>query len=145
MRTRPEMPPADFDMSRGNYHDFREAVGQRESGGRYDARNQYGYLGKYQFGVARLADLGLADSGHFLQPLTEHDFLASGGLQDLAFRVHVVKLREDIRKFESGLVGMAHLGGIGNVHKLLTTGEVFKDGNGTPITEYFKLFEGYDL
>jgi len=45
---------------KGDYKDFREAIGKRESGGRYNPYppNPFGYIGKYQFGEAALQDLG---------------------------------------------------------------------------------------
>jgi hypothetical protein len=38
-----------------------------------------------------------------------------------------------------------HLGGLGNVRDLLNQGKVFRDGFGTPITEYVTKFSGFDL
>lgn len=45
-------------MSKGSYNDFLDALGQRESGGRYSITNWAGYLGKYQIGEAALKDAG---------------------------------------------------------------------------------------
>ena len=39
-----------------SYAAFLEALAGRESSGRYDAVNSYGYLGKYQLGKAALID-----------------------------------------------------------------------------------------
>lgn len=36
------------------YADYLEKLGQRESGGSYTIENQYGYIGKYQFGESAL-------------------------------------------------------------------------------------------
>jgi len=46
---------------------------------------------------------------------------------------------------ESGILAAAHLGGAGNVRKWFRKGDVFKDGNGTPITKYMNIFSGYSL
>ncbi|MEW5822624.1 MAG: hypothetical protein AB1782_20695 [Cyanobacteriota bacterium] len=42
----------------GGYKAFLEALGQRESGGRYNIENRLGYIGKYQWGEAALHDAG---------------------------------------------------------------------------------------
>ncbi len=42
-----------------NWERYREAVAARESAGRYGIENIYGYLGRYQFGVPALVDLGV--------------------------------------------------------------------------------------
>jgi nucleoid-associated protein YgaU len=50
--------------SKGNFKDMLEALGKRESGlepgnpGQYQKENEYGFIGKYQFGEALLIDLG---------------------------------------------------------------------------------------
>lgn len=41
------------------------AIGQRESSGNYQAVNQYGYVGKYQMGLAALEDAGYVKPGTF--------------------------------------------------------------------------------
>ena len=45
-------------MASKTYTAFLDALGQRESGGNYNAENQFGYLGKYQFGELALRDIG---------------------------------------------------------------------------------------
>ncbi|RUM59563.1 MAG: LysM domain-containing protein, partial [Persephonella sp.] len=45
-------------MEKKNYKDFLRALGYRESGGRYNIENSYGYLGKYQMGESALKDAG---------------------------------------------------------------------------------------
>lgn len=45
-------------MTNGTYNDFLNALGQRESGGKYSITNWAGYLGKYQVGEAALVDSG---------------------------------------------------------------------------------------
>lgn len=40
------------------YQQLLDAIGQRESGGRYNIKNSIGYLGKYQLGEAALIDAG---------------------------------------------------------------------------------------
>ena len=43
------------------------AIGQRESSGNYQAVNQFGYVGKYQMGLAALEDAGYVKKGTFAQ------------------------------------------------------------------------------
>ena len=41
-----------------SFEDWLESLGFSESSGKYDAINQFGYLGKYQMGESALADAG---------------------------------------------------------------------------------------
>ena len=46
----------------------------------------------------------------------------------------------------SGMIGGTHLVGIGDLNRYLTSGGDYvpKDGNGTPVTQYIKLFNDYE-
>lgn len=79
---------------------FAERMRDREGGGRYDAVNRFGYLGAYQFGMARLCDLGLAeripgtagygnDAFRWVSGWSRERFLGDHAAQDSAFRRHV--------------------------------------------------------
>ena len=135
-----------------NLNLFLDDIGFRESSNRYDVVNQYGYMGKYQFGIKTLKSLGINT--------TKKEFLSSPDLQEKAMitllKSNQHNLRRQIKKYdgklvngilvtESGLLAAAHLGGPGSVKKWLRSGEDFKDGNGTKITSYIKTFNGYDL
>jgi len=135
-----------------NLNLFLDDIGFRESSNRYDVVNQYGYMGKYQFGIKTLESLGIET--------TKKEFLSSPDLQEEAMitllKANQHNLRRQIKKYdgklvngilvtESGLLAAAHLGGPGSVKKWLRSGEDFKDGNGTKITSYIKTFNGYDL
>lgn len=135
-----------------NLNLFLNDIGFRESTNRYDVVNQYGYMGKYQFGIKTLKSLGIET--------TKKEFLSSPDLQEEAMitllKSNQHNLRRQIKKYdgklvngilvtESGLLAAAHLGGPGSVKKWLRSGEDFKDGNGTKITSYIKTFNGYDL
>ena len=136
-----------------NHSKFLEDLGMRESSGNYKAVNQYGYLGKYQFGRRTLNALGYED-------ITNREFLSDSILQEQAMEdllVHNKKiLRRYINKYqgqningilitESGLLAAAHLAGPGNVKKFLRKGYEFKDGNGTKMTSYMVKFSNYQL
>ena len=136
-----------------NHNQFLEDLGMRESSGNYKAVNQYGYLGKYQFGRRTLNALGY-------QNISNREFLSDASIQEQAMDdllVHNKKiLRRQIKKYsgkvvngiyitESGILAAAHLAGPGNVRKFFRKGYEFKDGNGTKMTSYMKKFSGYQL
>jgi hypothetical protein len=138
------------------FEDFATAVGERESGGRYDAKNELNYLGKYQFGLARLTDMGLCEripgttgfsnkSFRWIPPHSEAEFLSSPAIQDAIFKRHVDDLRRQLRRFESGLVAGAHLLGVGGIRELIFEGRIGKDANGTAITSYVSRFSNFEL
>ena len=135
-----------------NLNLFLNDIGFRESSNRYNVVNQYGYMGKYQFGIKTLRQIGIET--------TRKEFLSSPDLQEEAMitllKANQHNLRRQIKKYdgklvngilvtESGLLAAAHLGGPGSVKKWLRSGEDFRDGNGTKITSYIKTFNGYDL
>jgi hypothetical protein len=135
-----------------SYLAFKEALGFKESGGDYTVINDFGYLGKYQFGKGTLKMIGIRDTNLFLD---------NPDLQEAAFYANASRnkwiLRRDIDRFqdkvingititESGILAAAHLAGAGNVKKFLRSGgsQSFNDGFGTSIKHYFKKFGGYD-
>lgn len=131
---------------------FKEALAFKESQGNYFSVNEYGYLGKYQFGAETLKLIGVYNPAGFLQnpELQEKAFLANAERNKWI-------LRRDIANFvgrkidgvlitESGILAAAHLAGPGNVKNYLRSGgeENFSDGFGTTISYYMKKFSGYD-
>ena len=46
-----------------DYTKYKELVGQREGGGKYDADNKVGFVGKYQFGAQALETFGYLKAG----------------------------------------------------------------------------------
>lgn len=134
------------------YMGFREALAFKESRGDYFVINDYGYMGKYQFGRATLNLIGINDT---------ELFLSSPKLQESAFKTYTSRnkwvLRRDIDRYsgkyvngvlitESGILAAAHLAGPGNVKKFLRSGgeDVFADAFGTSVTYYLRKFSGYD-
>ncbi len=157
-----------------DYEAFLSALGLRESSGRYDVENPWGYLGKYQMGEA-----ALIDAGYYLQDGTakndwkgiwtgkdgvwsKEDFLSSPWAQENAIRISMAKLWiyiqalgldayvgkgiSGIQITPSGLLASAHLLGVGNLRSFLL-GEPgrFQDALGTDIKEYLGRFTGYDI
>ncbi|MCH9661640.1 MAG: peptidoglycan-binding protein LysM [Bacteroidetes bacterium] len=147
------MEEAPFQLFLGKtYVGFKEAVGFKESQGRYTVINKFGYMGKYQFGKSTLHMIGIYNTQSFLNDTR---------LQEEAFNANVSRnkwiLRRDIKRFEgryiqgvkvteSGILAAAHLAGAGNVKKFLRSGGAinFEDAFGTSIRYYLKKFSGYD-
>ena len=134
------------------YVGFKQALGFKESRNNYKTINQYGYMGKYQFGKGTLQMIGIYNSDRFLNDTR---------LQEEAFTAYTSRnkwiLRRDISRYvgrtiagvkvtESGILAAAHLAGAGNVKKYLRSGGTvgFSDAFGTSIRYYLKKFSGYD-
>jgi hypothetical protein len=141
-----------FELVQPSHQQFLEAIGHRESSNNYSVVNEFGYMGKYQFGKATLKGLGIN--------VTKEEFITNPKLQEKAMHMllshNKKKLKRYIKKYEgqiihgvliteSGVLAAAHLAGQGNVRKFLKNGFVFKDGNGTKMTSYMKQFGGYIL
>lgn len=157
------------------YEEFCEAIRQRESSGKYDCINTCGYLGAYQFGMARLCDLGLTkrkdvnsrnmENKAFLwiEPLTEEEFLYNKELQDKTFDRHVQALKNQVKRlalvytFEvectyknnpitmSGCIAACHLTGPKSLVNLMIDKIDKEDAFGTDTSEYLIKFSGYDI
>jgi hypothetical protein len=170
------------------FKEFADAVGKRESGGDYEITNNYGYLGKYQFGMARLMGLtnrveridpnSIGDDNKLFRWKTGYNkemFLSDHNFQDETFKKHVQEymhwvknnyqdllekeidlqlpyysdaLKKNISKIKitiSGLIGGAHLKGMGGVDNFVRKGIDGMDANGTHISEYIYLFADYYL
>lgn len=132
---------------------FLNAIGRRESSNRYNITNRWGYMGKYQFGRKTLNNLGYKN-------ISNKQFLNNPKIQEEAM-IKLLKhnkhiLKKEIKKYsgtsvhgvyitESGLLAAAHLAGPGNVKKWLRRGKRFRDGLGTDLVEYLKLFGDYRI
>ena len=131
---------------------FLNDIGFRESGNRYDVVNQFGYMGKYQFGKSTLRTLKIK--------VTKDAFLNSPDLQEYAMIQNLNYNKNKLQKFidqfegqeingilitESGILAAAHLAGAGSVRKFFRNGKEFKDGFGTSMTSYMTEFGGYKL
>lgn len=131
---------------------FKEAVGFKESQGKYHVVNTLGYMGKYQFGKGTLKLIGVYNTW---------DFMSDPSIQEKAFEANLSRnkwvLRRDIKRFvgktiagvkvtESGILAAAHLGGPGNVKKFLRSygSNTFSDAYGSSVRYYMKKFSGFD-
>lgn len=159
-------------MKKG-YEDFCLAVRQRESSNNYQAINKFGYLGAYQFGMARLCDLGIArrkdplshslknEAFDFCAGITKDIFLNSPHLQDSCFDMHIHRLKNVLLKRYpgisqgisangqpidlSGALMACHLCGIGALDDFIHSGIDDHDANGTKTSDYIKLFAGFNI
>lgn len=151
--TTPKIEAPKVELIIKNHSAFLQAVGFRESSGNYKAVNQFGYLGKYQFGRKTLNNLGY-------QNISNREFLSDPSIQEQAMEDLLVHNKKILRRFiekyegkvingvyitESGILAAAHLAGPGNVKKFFRKGYEFLDGNGTKMTSYLKKFSGYKL
>jgi len=153
IETTPKIKAPKVELIIKNHNQFLEDLGMRESSGNYKAVNQYGYLGKYQFGRKTLNALGYNN-------VSNREFLENHSIQEEAMYALLTHnkriLRRQIEKYhgttvngiyitESGLLAAAHLAGPGNVRKFFRKGYEFKDGNGTKMTSYMVMFSDYRL
>lgn len=129
-------------------------IGKRESNGKYNIVNQFGYLGKYQFGRSALTAIGLGS-------ISNEKFLSTPELQETAMimllRQNKQTLAPYIGKYqskviggvyitESGILAACHMAPQGAIDFLTSNGaKVFKDGNGVAVTRYFEDFSGYKI
>ena len=149
----PKIEASKVELIIKNHDKFLEDLGFRESSGNYKAVNQFGYLGKYQFGRRTLNALGYTD-------VSNRVFLANPQIQEEAMYDLLTHNKRILRRFikkyegkvingilitESGILAAAHLAGPGNVKRFFRKGYEFKDGNGTKMTSYMKKFSGYQL
>jgi len=133
---------------------FLHDLGEVESGGNYKITNQYGYMGKYQIGMQALKQIGL-------ESVTKEQFLDNPELQEAAMKMLLKEnkkmLATYIGKYQSRVIGgiyitessilaASHMAPKGTIDFLTSDGEnVFRDGNGTPITKYLEKFSGYKI
>jgi len=131
---------------------YKEAIGLKESQGKYKKINTLGYLGKYQFGVETLKTVGVKDCGKFLNSpkMQEKAFIAllsknKSELSDVIEK-YEGQIISGILVTESGILAAAHLGGVGSVKKFFkhNGNRYFKDSYGTSIRSYMRDFGGYE-
>ena len=118
---------------------YGQAVGQIESGNRYEITGGYNnhYQGRYQMGRDALADVGVG-----FTVADREAFLADPDAQDAAFRAFTLqnhatlsrlsrRYREMPRTEQLGILGYAHNQGAGGAIDYLRTGTAGRDGFGT--------------
>lgn len=147
-----EFSKSPLKIPKKNHEAFLNALGHKESGNKYNVVNQYGYMGRYQFGKRTLKGLGYKVSR---EEFLNDPILQEKAMQDL-LEANYDYLYDYIEQYngdtvngivitESGLLAAAHLGGAYSVKKWLEKGKVKKDAFGTSITNYMVQFGGYEL
>ena len=129
-----------------------------ESGGDFSADNEMGYVGRGQFGEARLTDAKRA--GVLPPDVTLDQFKADPSLQKAVESWHVQDVNNYIQDrglgafvgkeingvpvTPQGLLAVAHLGGKGGMEKFVKSGGRYnpKDANGTSLMDYLALAAG---
>ena len=130
-----------------------KALKARESSGNYKADNKYGYIGAYQFGASRLADLGVVKRGTKNSDLnnpnvwtgkygftSKEKFLNDSKGQDKLAKIHILDLARQLKGSATdaadlrGKIFAAHLLGVQGSKNLNAV-----DGNNTSGMEYYKL------
>jgi hypothetical protein len=131
---------------------YKEAIGFKESQGKYKKINSFGYLGKYQFGIETLKTIGIHNSSAFLNSprMQEKAFIALLSKNKWELRNVIDKYEGSVingtKITESGILAAAHLAGVGSVKKYFRYNgkRYFKDAYGTSLRSYLKKFGGYD-
>ena len=166
-------------MANGTYDDFLAALRMRETSDNYQAQNQYGARGAYQFHEAALKQIGwYTDNTAQSNPGDDwigtfsaksgvtsiQQFLNSPTSQDNAMKawaneIWKVASSDQFRSTDhlgetingtvvtaTGIIGGSHLWGTDNLDRYLDSGGSYdpKDPFGTPISEYLRLFSGYE-
>lgn len=133
-------------------NEYLTSIGIRESSGRYDAVNSFGFMGKYQFSPITLRGLGF--------DVDMDVFLSTPELQDSAMitllhhNYNILKniIDEfdgeefnDVTITKSGILAAAHLVGPHRTRLLLQNNIHTEDAYGTSAMEYLISFSGYDI
>lgn len=133
---------------------FLDAMAMQESSNNPKAVNQFGYMGKYQFGMATLRTMRVKT--------TKAKFLANERLQDSVMKAfmndqwasmwkmhkYVGKTRHGVKITKSGMLAAAHLVGVGGVCTMLEPHRCqYKtvDGNGVSGWTYLRKFGNYTI
>jgi hypothetical protein len=129
---------------------FMDRLTQSESGGNSDAQITIAdgrrFVGKLQFGAARLADYKAASGKRF----TQNQFQNDPALQDEVASWHfndidkaIDALGDQAKGYDrDGLRSVAHLGGKGGMTQFVTTGGKYNpaDELGTSLKDYYNKF-----
>lgn len=147
---------------------FLEALGVRESSGRYDNDKNPYYHGKYQMGLDALHEAKYYDKnkGVFLGKNgidSVKDFLNNPAAQEDAIRrftnsqwkqvqsncgyLYKGQTINGVKLTDSGVIAGAHLVGAGGVCTYIKTNgkTIPRDKYGTTVEEYIRKFAGYDV
>lgn len=151
-------------LSEQQYQQLKAAIGQRESSNNYQAVNQYGFVGKYQFGNAALNVIGYTVARSLTNSLMRNpqNWTGKNGASSLELflrntnNVQEIAMDELVRhnyrsmlrsgtvngitppRELAGYITVAHLLGTGGAANF-RRGRDGRDGNGTTGASYFRL------
>lgn len=128
-----------------DYKKYLIKLAERESGFNPDAANIQGYKGLFQMGKTALKDVGMNEEDYISDWKNQVDAVikfTNKNLEQLQSTIDAISGRKvnntPINKW--GLLGAAHLGGVGGIKKYLMSGVDRKDANNTSISEYLHYF-----
>lgn len=153
-------------MTPEDIQQFKAALGRRESSNSYTAENQYGFIGKYQFGWSALIDTGFVNSTYRTNTslnvdaawrgkygvVSKQSWKSNGTAQESAMdewmrlifrnliRNNIVQTSSDPRII-AGYIAVMHLKWLPGA-VALRNGQITSDANGTTTREYYNL--GYN-
>lgn len=153
-------------LSESQYREWKAEIAKRESGGNLKAKNQIGFVGRYQFGALALNDLGYVKSDVKRNALLQQDSSWIGknniksldnwfnsetaqesAMLELAKRNYSTLIRLGALNSNSpprriaGLLAVSHLLGAGGAANYAKTGQG-ADANGTSGNTYYRA--GYN-
>ena len=145
-----------------DYKSYATKIGEKESGGKYDAVNTLGYLGKYQFGAMALEDMGLVKKGvgakgqkaldvsdNWNIPGGKQGFLNNAQLQEDTMKRYTMQNYKTLNRLGvvnkdtspekiAGYLASSHLLGPGGALDL-SKGKSGSDAYGTSAASYYKV------
>ena len=139
------------------FKQFIEHLGLIESSNRWQVVNSIGMMGKYQFSQATLERLGYygitpekfkADPSIFPESVQEQamrELVKTNQHQLKKFAQYIGQVINGVLITEAGLLGAAHLAGVGGVQKYLASNHNATDRNGSSVQKYLKEFQGYSV
>jgi hypothetical protein len=150
-----QIPFDSLQLTKVKVWEYKKVIAKLETGNAknpYIIVNQYGYMGKYQFGNRTLNHLkkigALKYEGNFIgnpkaqeaamDALTKRNRLV---MKRMGLYRYIGKQVNGVYITEEGLLAGAHLLGAGNVKKFILDGKYSYDGNGTNIKKYIGKFE----
>lgn len=146
-----------------DWENYRNKLGQRESGNDYSKVNSIGFCGRWQMGAAALQDLGYVKSGWGTRSLINKEawtgkdginsrdaFLGNTKVQDSAFRKYTQANYKGLLRLKvidkgtpkdqvAGFLAAAHLKGTGGARDF-KNGKDNSDAYGTSTSEYYRMF-----
>jgi hypothetical protein len=148
------VPPARVEI---NFKMFISHLGLIESSNNWKIVNSIGMIGKYQFAQKTLENLGYY--GITPEKFKANPDIFPEAMQEQALRDLIRYNERCLRKFTSfigqiingtlitkaGLLGAAHLAGVGGVMRFLTSSHNARDCNGASVQRYLTEFQSYSV